>query len=48
MIFGKDPSHLLTANEFVKVMGMKSGNMLKEFKGHKDTVNDMEIVQNMT
>jgi len=32
MIFGRDISHLIISNKDIKVMGMKSGNMLKEFK----------------
>jgi hypothetical protein len=25
-------------------MGLKSGNLLKEFKGHKAVVNDMAVI----
>lgn len=35
---------MLCANEIVKTMGLKSGNLLKEFKGHKAVVNDMAVI----
>jgi len=33
LCFGKDVSHLLAASVEIKVLGLKSGKMIKEFRG---------------
>lgn len=35
LAFGKDISHLLAASIEIKVLGLKSGKMIKEFRGTK-------------
>jgi hypothetical protein len=43
LIFGKDVSHLIVANVEIKVFGLKSGKIIKEFRGHQGIVNDIII-----
>jgi hypothetical protein len=43
LIFGKDISHIILANVEIKVFGLKSGKIIKEFRGHTGLVNDMAI-----
>ena len=43
LIFGIDPSHILAASEDIRIIGIKSGKILREFKGHLNYVNDLLI-----
>eukprot|EP00828_Plagiopyla_frontata_P042030 TRINITY_DN6174_c0_g1_i2.p2 TRINITY_DN6174_c0_g1~~TRINITY_DN6174_c0_g1_i2.p2 ORF type:complete len:548 (+),score=109.35 TRINITY_DN6174_c0_g1_i2:140-1783(+) len=43
--FGKDISHLLFSNEEIKVAGLKSGKIIKEFRGHTCLVNDLMLLE---
>ena len=43
--FGRDISHLLFCNEEIKVAGLKSGKIIKEFRGHCCLINDMIFLE---
>ena len=39
--FMKENSHVLSAAQKIKIHGLRSGNQLKEFKGHDASINDV-------
>lgn len=41
LAFGKDVSHLLAASIELKVLGLKSGKMIKEFRGSFSILHDL-------
>ncbi|KRX06056.1 WD40-repeat-containing domain [Pseudocohnilembus persalinus] len=48
LIFGKEYSHLIGASQEIKVIGLKSGKSLKEFRGHTSYVTQLLINDNST
>lgn len=45
IIFGSDISTILTASMEIKVIGLKSLKVIKEFPGHSSRVNDLLITE---
>lgn len=45
LAFGKEPSHLLSGSMDLKVFGLKSSRVLKEFRGSMNFINDVIMIE---